>query len=277
MGRKTLSAERLLTRVGIFLAAVLVSACATVQPQTVPSTDVPSAGRFPHERLGLVLDKVVSPEGLVDYANLSLQQTLLEDYLGEVARVSPDSHVHLFPTEEDRLAYWINVFNACALRNVLRWQRPAHLTEISHRFDAETFYIVGGKKLSLNDMMGILRKRFVDPRVHFVLVRGRRGGPPLSKEPFDAATLPLRLGRAAKAFVADERNVQWASPSNQVRLTNLFFEFRGDFEGEVAATVSGDARLITAINHWREPAQKIVASVAVPIPFDDRLNDVSNK
>ena len=251
--------------------------CGTVQIVKKTTSDVPSAGLFPHGRLGLVLDKVVSPEGLVDYAALQLQEGLLEEYLAELARVSPESHAHLFPTEDDRLAYWINAENACALRDVLRWQRPDHLTPIAHRFDAETYFIVGGKKLSLNDMTNLMRRRFADPRIHFVLVRGRRGGPPLAKEPFDAATLQLRLGRAAHAFVQDERFVEWKPPSTGVRLNNVFFDFRSDFEAEMPSTVSGDARLITAINHWRDPASKLVASRAVPISFDDRLNDVANK
>jgi Protein of unknown function, DUF547 len=280
MGRKTLWADPHRHELASFLAllALLGSAgCGTVQMVTKATSDVPSAGRFPHERLGLVLDKVVSPDGLVDYATLQLQEPLLEEYLAELARVSPESHAHLFPTEDDRLAYWINAENACALRDVLRWQRPTHLSPIAHRFDAETYFVVGGKKLSLNDMTNLMRQRFADPRIHFVLVRGRRGGPPLAKEPFDAATLQLRLGRAAQAFVQDERFVEWNSPSTDIRLNKVFFDFRSDFEAEMPSTVSGDTRLIMAINHWRDPARKLVASIVVPIPFDDRLNDVANE
>src|SRR4051794_1671515 len=94
--------------------ALFFAGCQTVRvrAQSKPSPDVPSAGKFPHERFGLVLDKVVSPDGLVDYAKLQLDQELLDEYMAELARVSPDSHPHLFPTEEDKLAYWINAHNA---------------------------------------------------------------------------------------------------------------------------------------------------------------------
>src|SRR5438034_8675822 len=88
----------------LFAALLAAAACQTVavRPQAKPLPDVPSAGKFPHERFGLVLERTVSSDGLVDYAKLQLDQELLDEYLAELARVSPDSHPHLFPTEDDR-------------------------------------------------------------------------------------------------------------------------------------------------------------------------------
>jgi hypothetical protein len=254
-----------------------LAACAVVAPPPKPVTDVPSAGRFPHERFGLVLAKVVSPEGLVDYAALSLEESLLDEYLAELARVSPVSHPHLFPTEGDQLAYWINAHNACALRAVLRWNRPARLNGMAGRLDKSTEFLLGGRKMSVIDIVDYARERFTDPRIHFVMVRGRRGGPPLSSEPFLPATLEEQLESAARGFVDDPRHVQWEPPSLQVRLSKVVLDYRGDFERHVGATVSGDPRLIAALNRWRAPRRQLQASSVVPIPFDERLNDVSNK
>jgi hypothetical protein len=255
---------------------VAAAACTTIEPRTKPSPDVPSAGRFPHEKFGLVLSKVVK-DGLVDYAELSLGQDSLEEYLAELARVSPASHPHLFPSEPDVLAYWINAYNACALRDVLYWQRPARLEPIAHRFDAETEFVLGGRKLSLNAMRSLMMRRFADAQVHFVLVAGRRGGPSLSSEPFTSADVEQRLGAAARTFVSDEGNVSLVPAASEVRLSGLFFTYRDDFEREVSTQVSGDARLIAALNRWRDPVHPIVATHALPIPFDDRLNDVANR
>lgn len=259
-------------------ALLLPGSCETVRPRVQAVGDVPSAGKFPHARFSLLLEKVVSPDGLVDYAQVSLEQTLLEEYLAEVARVSPDSHPHLFPTEEDRIVYWINAHNACAIRGVLRWNRPPSLDKLAHRFDAETLFIVGGKELSLNGITnGIMRKRFPEPRVHFVLVKARRGGPPLAKTAYEPNDLDERMEAAAKAYLADERNVDWIPPSTRVRLSRILIDFRADFERQVPTTVSGDKRLILALNRWRSPKDKIQATEIAPIPFDERLNDVANK
>lgn len=262
---------------GLLGATLLAAACTTVIPQTKPSPDVPSAGRFPHEKLGLVLSKVVSPDGLVDYAQLQLEEELLEDYLAELARVSPDSHPHLFPSEADAFVYWINAYNACALRDVLWWQRPPHIVPIEHRFDAETEFVLGGKKLSLNRMRTLMLERFADSRVHFALVAARRGGPPLAAEPWTPADLEPRLLRAARAFVGSDRNVVPIPEAGEVRLSELLLRYRADFEREVPAQVAGDLRLIASLNRWRDRAQQIVATRIVPVPFDDRLNDAANR
>jgi hypothetical protein len=256
---------------------LLAGSCDTVRPSIKPATDVPSTGRFPHARLSLLLEKIVSNEGLVDYGALSVEVTLLEEYLGELARVSPDSHPHLFPTENDQLAYWINAHNACALRGVLRLNRPASLKDIARQFDWGTSYILGGKELSLGNITNLIRKHFPEPRVHFVLVRARRGGPPLSKAAYEPADLEDRMEAAAKAFMADERNVQWTSPSREVKLSQLLLFYRGDLERQMSSTVSGDVRLIEELNRWRPVRQRIVATTIVPIPFDERLNDVANR
>ena len=252
------------------------ASCEVVKPSVKAATDVPSAGKFPHALFGRLLEKVVV-DGLVDYGAVSVDEPLLGEYLAEIARVSPDSHPHLFPTEPDRLAYWINAHNACALRGVLRFNRPASLKEIAHRFDSETTYLVGGKNLSLNDMISIAYKQFTDARVHFALVKARRGGPPLQKEPWEPADLDARLEAAARVFLADPRNVDWKAPALKVGLSRIVVDFRAEFEREVAATVSGDRRLVASLNRFRAQREKINATEITTIPPDERLNDAANR
>jgi hypothetical protein len=272
-GSRRLGASVLLAAIAVLLPG---ASCEVVKPSTRAATDVPSAGKFPHALLGRLLEKAVT-DGLVDYAAVSVDEAVLEDYLAEVARVSPDSHPHLFPTEPDRLAYWINAHNACALRGVLRFNRPASLKEIARKFDSDTAYVVGGRNLSLNAMTTIAYRRFTDARVHFALVKARRGGPPLRKEPWEPADLDTRLEEAAHAFLADPRNVDWKAPSVKAGLSRLLIDFRAEFEREVPSTVSGDMRLVTSLNRFRAQREKINATEVFPIPLDERLNDAANR
>jgi hypothetical protein len=260
----------------VFVVVLAGASCEVVKPSVKAVSDVPSAGKFPHGLLGRLLEKVVA-DGLVDYASVSVEEPLLEEYLAEIARVSPESHPHLFPTEPDRLAYWINAHNACALRGVLRFNRPANLKDIAHRFDSGTTYVVGGKNLSLNAMAAIAYKRFTDARIHFALVRARRGGPPLAKEPWEAADLDPRLDVAGRAFLADPHNVDWKAPALKAGLSRVLIDFRAEFEREVPSTVSGDPRLVESLNRFRPPREKINAIEVYAIPLDERLNDVANR
>jgi hypothetical protein len=267
-------------RATLFLAVFAVvlpgASCEVVKPSVKAATDVPSAGKFPHGLLGRLLEKVVT-DGLVDYAAVSVDEPLLEEYLAEIARVSPESNPRLFPTEPDRLAYWINAHNACALRGVLRFNRPGNLKDIAHRFDSETKYVVGGRDLSLNAMAAIAYRRFTDARICFALVGARRGGPPLAKEPWEAADLDARLEAAGRAFLADPRNVDWKPPALKAGLSRILLDFRAEFEREVPSTVSGDSRLIASLNRFRGQREKINAIEVYPIPLDERLNDLANR
>ena len=267
-------------RATLFLAVFAVvlpgASCEVVKPSVKAVSDVPSAGKFPHGLLGRLLEKVVT-DGLVDYAAVSVDEPLLEEYLAEIARVSPESHPHLFPTEPDRLAYWINAHNACALRGVLRFNRPGNLKDIAHRFDSETTYVVGGKNLSLNAMTAIAYRRFTDARIHFALVKARRGGPPLAKEPWEAADLDTRLEAAGRTFLADPHNVDWKPPALKAGLSRILLDFRAEFEREVPSTVSGDSRLIASLNRFRGQREKINAIEVYLIPLDERLNDLANR
>ncbi len=262
----------------LLLVMALLAACGSVRPVTVkaPEGDVPSAGQFPHAMLTRLLEEAVDSDGLVNYAAVEKQKDLLDLYLGEVARISPLGQPHLFPTMEDQLAYWINAQNAAALKGVLVLGRPADLTKLGRRLD-ETTFVFGGRKLSLLDVVGIVRNQFSDPRTFLVMVRGRRGGPPLDREAFEPKNLDERLRADARAFMKNPRFVSWTPGSETVKVTRVILDERSEFDKLEPATVHGDQLLIEAINHFLPGREWILARKVEPLPMDERLNDVSNR
>lgn len=260
-------------------AAVLfqssVAGAELVRPKATPLPDVPSAGKFPHALLGRLLEQAVSDDGLVDYAVVEKERALLDEYLAEVARVSPDSHKHLFTSEAYRVAWSINAHNAMALLGVLHLGRPKTLAD--GRLDTGLDFLAGGKETSLRKLTNAIRKKYTDPRVLLALVKGRRGGPALSKKPYDHEDLDARLEAAAREFVSSPRAVAQEPGSSEVKVSPLLLEFRADFESQVPATLTGDARLVAAVNRWRPRNARLVAKTVSALPLDERLNDVSNR
>ena len=78
-------------------------------------------------------------------------------------------------------------------------------------------------------------------------------------------------------FLADSRNVDWKAPALKVGLSRILVDFRAEFEREVAATVSGDRRLLASLNRFRGQREKINATEIAAVPLDERLNDVANR
>jgi len=271
-------ALRRAARTSFLLLGVLAGACSSGKPAEVtkPEGDVPSAGQFPHAALSRLLEEAVAPDGLVDYAAVERQKAVLDGYLGEVARISPIGQPHLFPTAEEQLAYWINAHNAAALKGVLELGRPQDLSKLGGRLD-QMLFVFGGRELSLADVASLVRSQFPDPRPVLVMARGRRGGPPLAREAFEAKDLEERLEAAARAFVKNRRYVLWDPGSDTVKVSPIILRDRAEFEKVVPATVGGDVRLIQALNHFLPGREWILATKVAPLPPDDRLNDVSNR
>jgi hypothetical protein len=266
------------TLLGAALVMLLATACGggpsvAVKP---PAGDVPSSGQFPHATFTRLLEVTVTSDGLVDYGAVEEQKDLLDLYLGEVARISPIGQPHLFPTFDDQLAYWINAHNASALKGVLVLGRPKDLSKLGSDLDRMTFTF-GGRPMSLPGVAGQIRKQFPDPRPFLVLVRGRRGGPPLERKAFEAKDLEERLEAASRAFVKNPRYIEWKPPSNTVRVSGVILDERSAFERLQPATVHGDALLIEALNHFLPGREWILATKVAPLPMDPRLNDVSNR
>ena len=144
--------------------ALMGASCETVHPNVKAQSDVPSAGKFPHGIFGRFLEKVVPGRArrLRDGVPRGVERSRSTSRRSRASR--PETHPHLFPTEPDRLAYWINAYNACAIRGVLRFNRPQSLKEIGHRFDSETKYVFGGRELSLNQIQSLAWRRFTDAR-----------------------------------------------------------------------------------------------------------------
>ena len=262
----------------LVVVAIVVAACGSGVPVQVkaPEGDVPSAGQFPHAMLTRLLEEAVASDGLVDYGAVDRQKDLLDLYLGEVARISPLGQPHLFPTVDDQLAYWINAQNAAALKGVLELGRPGDLSKLGSRLDQMTF-VFGGRRLSLPGVVAIIRKQFPDPRPFLVMARGRRGGPPLARQAFDPKDLEEKLEASARAFMKDPRFVVWTPGSATVKVTAVILDERSQFEKLEPATVQGDQLLIEAINHFLPGREWILAAKVVPLPMDERLNDVSNR
>ena len=150
--------------VTIFLILLLfLSGCSTVPRSFHPQQPI-EPQQFSHNVFNGALKDHVS-DGVVKYPSLS-RDSRLNVYLDQLNRVDPNA----LPTRSKRLAFWINTYNAFAIKGILDGYSPR--TKIGqYRYFIEREYMVGGEALNLNNLeKKILIKNFREPRIHFAIV-----------------------------------------------------------------------------------------------------------
>jgi hypothetical protein len=217
------------------------------------SVDAPLAGSFPeqgfsHDALASLLREYVSAEGNVDYERWhgsAESVATLDSYLAAVTLYSPDSSPERFPTRNDELAYWMYGYNAWVIKGVLLNWPLSSVTDVKAPLEAVKglgfFYQLrfpfGGKYLSLyaveNDR---IRKRFQDPRIHFVLNCASESCPVARPELPTGEHLEEMLALAALEFVSNPDNVSVDHEQRIVSLNSIFKWYEKDFTNYLLAT-----------------------------------------
>src|SRR5262245_16744481 len=163
------------------------------------------ASNFDHSHIGFgsVLQQFVK-NGLVDYAALKKDPKRLDEYLGQLA-VIPEEAFMAF-REKQKIAFLINLYNATTLRLVIDHYPLKSIKDIGNwlngPFDQKIVRLMG-RSFSLGDVEhAILRKNHREPRLHFALVCGALGCPPLRAEAYVAEKLDDQLDDQARQFLA---------------------------------------------------------------------------
>ncbi len=221
-------------------AALIIAGCLWLAGCT--EAPPPPTAPFDHQH-GLfdqVLQKYVA-NGLVDYAALQNDQDALDRYLQSLADVNPKDYEGW--TRQQKLAYWINAYNAYTLRTIVDHYPVTRsiFADPLRRYPADSICQIPGVwgwrwwpamsgKYTLDHMEHvILRKELKEPRIHFVLVCASKGCPLLENRAFDAEHLEQRLDRAAVHYLYRDRKVQIDRASKVVRLPQIFNWFAEDF------------------------------------------------
>lgn len=202
-----------------------------------------SKSTFDHEHILLteVLSEYVS-DGLVNYRSLQADPGNLNEYLQDLAEI--DSAAYKKWTPQQKLALWINAYNAFTIRVILDHYPIEHswladplglypdnsIRQIKGVWDDMTWRIMG-EKFTLNHIEHvILRRELEEPRVHFVLVCASQSCPRLENKAFGASDLEARLDRAGVNYIYDSRRVQINKEQNLLLLSQIFKWFAEDFE-----------------------------------------------
>lgn len=196
--------------------------------------------------------------GRVDYPCLGLSPTYVE-YRQCALRLQSFDPATLSGREE-RIAFWINLYNALVVDAVIQFGVKRSVNEVPDFF-WRAAYAVGRRRYCAFDIEnGILRanaphpsipgphfgsrdlrRRYslerLDPRIHFALVCAARSCPPIAV--YGPEQIDTQLDLAARAFV-NGGGVEINRGSKEVRLSQIFRWYAPDFGARPLAL--GDKR-----------------------------------
>ena len=239
-----------------------------------PPVNIPEAARA-RQAMEQVLIRFVDDSGRVNYASLRDDPNLLQPFVEFIGAISPRSDPTHFASREHEWAYWINAYNALAIWEVLEKGISASVRgrDFGIRFFALTRHLVGGERLSLYTIENsILRKGFVEPRIHFAINCASGSCPPLSRRLMDGENLNEQLEAAAHRFINDPSNVSMDAQNRTVLLNRIFKWYADDFGGSTEQVLQYVARyhpdLRTLLDEHEDAKWQIVYK-----PFNWQLNE----
>lgn len=184
------------------------------------------------------------------FLEAAIKNTDQEKFLQELARVSVDSLALYLDSDEKRIAFWVNIYNAF-VQHLLHADPSKY--EDKNKFFSHNQLRIFGETISLDKIEhGIIRRsqwkyglgeirtlfppefekklrlQVREPRVHFVLNCGAKSCP--MTVILRPASLEDQLRTQTISFI--KQTSVYKEEVNEVEITSLFSWFRGDFGGK---------------------------------------------
>jgi len=206
-----------------------------------------------------VLRAFVTDTGRVSYSALKAHPEDLDRFLSTLQGRSPVSDPKSFPTREAQLAYWINAYNALVIAGVVKAWPVSSVRGIGilpFSFFWREKFIVGRRRMTLDEIEGILRKELADPRIHFAIVCASLSCPRLAREAYTAENVDEKLDHASGEFINDPHNVSIDIARNRAKLSRIFRWYRSDFASYARAhkLPGTDDPVLRYIRRYGDPA-----------------------
>lgn len=190
---------------------------------TLQMTSVSEA--FDHSAWNNLLKSYVDDKGLVNYKAFKNDPSDLRNYITALGTNMPNDRW----TKADKLAYWINAYNALTVDLIIRNYPLNSIKDIKNPWD-QRLWKLGDKWYNLDEIEHQILRKMDEPRIHFGIVCASYSCPKLLNEAYTASNLDAQLNKVTQEFLADtNRNI---IEENEVNLSKIFQWFSKDFKSE---------------------------------------------
>lgn len=194
---------------------------------------------FGYDDYAMVLRIYVDDRGMVNYQGLKADRKSLDAFTAAMEKLDP--RVYDQWTGKEKVAFWINAYNALTLKVIVTHYpiQPSFLAslrfpknsirQISGVWDKLDFPVMG-QKMTLDEIEHqTLRKEFNEPQIHMALVCAAMGCPPLRNEPYTGGKLEAQLDDQTRRFLRNPLKFRIDRSQERVYLSSIFKWFGEDF------------------------------------------------
>ena len=164
-------------------------------------TGVPAIVKPNHDTWNSLTKQNVTAGGKVNYKGMKANLSQITLYLSHLNQTPPKSDW----SKNEKLAYWINLYNASTVYLIATNYPTASITKLSGGKPWDKKFVKsGGKVYSLNQIENeIVRPRFKDPRIHAALNCAAVSCPKMMNSAFLPEALNKQLDQQCYAWIND--------------------------------------------------------------------------
>lgn len=197
----------------------------------VPAPQRLALAQIDHSTWDQLLQKYVDSQGRVNYRDwlaTAEDVQVLDDYLSHLSRANEQG------TTEQKLAYWINAYNAVTIRGILREYPTSSIRNHTARFIGYNIWKnlklqVNDRQVSLDQMEHEILRKMHEPRIHFAIVCASIGCPKLLDRAYLPETLEQQLADNTRVFFADVSKFRYDAATRTFHCSPILDWFKEDF------------------------------------------------
>jgi len=212
-----------------FAKALVIAAILTLSPgSNVFATAAPDSAGPDYSLFTQVLRDHVK-DGTVNYKSLKTDKRFAE-FIETLKKTDPNTI-----SRKNRLAFWINVYNAFVLKVVVdNYPIESIFSTFAYVRKKSNFHkkvvTINGMLYSLNDVENDIIRPMGDPRIHFAINCAAKSCPPLRAEAFEPARLGEQMAEMARNFINNPEKNSFDFAKKEALVSKIFDWFADDFK-----------------------------------------------
>ncbi|MDY8134765.1 DUF547 domain-containing protein [Aquimarina sp. 2201CG5-10] len=177
---------------------------------------------FDHSTWDQALILNVTDDGKVNYNGFMRDSSQLYTYFTQLSDNPPTEQW----SKEEKLAYWINAYNAYTIKLIIDSYPLKSIKDIKDPWDKK-FFKINGEWYSLNDLEHKILRKLNDPRIHFAINCASFSCPIVWNRAYTGENVDQALDDQTRRFINDP--VRNTITAEVVEVSKIFSWFKKDF------------------------------------------------